>query len=678
MPKPVKWLLIAGAALVLLIIAAIVIIPLVIDVNKYKPQIEAMASKQIGRPLILGGDLKPSVFPWIGIGIRDIRLGNTPAFAEKDFVAVDEIEVRVKLLPILSGRYEIKRFVIKGASIALIKNKDGQLNTQGIGPSKERPVQAPTQPPPEPEAEGGSGLPVKDFMAEEIALKDCSVSWLDHTTGVHKEVTAINLSLSDVSLLTPIRLDFSAVADGHPVALQGSIGPLGLKPGKDPLNLDLTARLLETLALHLKGRLENAAQTPALNLAIALDPFSPRDLLARLEQPLPFEPADKTVLQKLSLQFNVAGTPEKMDVTKGVLHLDQTTMEFSAQAKELAKPNLSLSATLDELDLDRYLPPPKQDQADKTEKSAQTSAKKTDYTPLRKLILDASIQAGALKIKNSRMENIRVKAKARNGIFTLDPLDMALFQGKLAAKGRLDVRRDQPKTELSLDLGGIQAGPLVKNFLNKELIQGALNAAVQLKFDGDQVDLIRKTLDGKGELKFNDGAIVGIDLADMVRNVQSAFSLAEKPTEKPRTDFSELIVAFALNQGLMKLDSTRLNSPLVRLVADGSVDLGKETLDMRINPKFVATLVGQGDKSQRSGVTVPVLVKGTFQKPRFEPDLKGLLSQPLPGKDKISKDIEQTKKSVSQDLEENKKKVTEDLEKKAQEMLKGLPFGNKQ
>ncbi len=678
MPKPVKWVLIAGTALVLLIIAAIVIIPFFIDVNKYKPQLEAMTSKQIGRPLVLGGDLKPSVFPWIGIGIRDVRLGNTPAFAEKDFVAVDEIEVRVKLLPILSGRYEIKRFVIKGARIALIKNKDGQLNTQGIGPSNERPVQVPTPPAPKPEAEGDSALPVKDFMAQEIALKDCSVSWIDHTTGLSKEITAINLVLSDVSLVTPIRLDFSAVADGRPVALQGAIGPLGIKPGKDPLNLDLTARLLETLVLHLKGRLENATQTPTLNLAVAIDPFSPRDLLTRLNQPLPFEPADKSVLQNLSLGFNIAATPEKMDLTKGVLHLDQTKMEFNAQAKELAKPNLLLSAMLDELDLDRYLPPPKQDQTDKKEKPAQKTAEKTDYAPLRKLVLDASIQAGALKIKNSRMENIRIKATARNGIFKLDPLDMALFKGKLAATGKLDVRRDEPTTELSLDLGGIQAGPLMKNFLNKELIQGALKEAGVLKFNGDQVDLIRKTLDGKGELKFNDGAIVGVDLADMVRNVQSAFSLAEKPTEKPRTDFSELMVAFALNQGLMKLDSTKLNSPLIRLVADGNVDLSKETLDLRINPKFVATLVGQGDKSQRSGVAVPVLVKGTLQKPKFEPDLKGLLSQPLPGTEKISKDLDQTKKNINQEVEENKKKITEDLEKKTQKLLKGLPFGNKQ
>jgi AsmA protein len=211
--------------------------------------------------------------------------------------------------------------------------------------------------------------------------------------------------------------------------------------------------------------------------------------------------------------------------------------------------------------------------------------------------------------------------------------------------------------------------------MKKDIIRGALNAVLELKFTGDQLDSIRKTLGGRGQLKFNDGAVVGLDLADMVRNVQTAFGLAEKPDEKPRTDFSEMVIALAINQGQAKIDGSKLNSPLLRLLADGSADLVRETLDLRITPKFVATLVGQGDDRQRSGVMVPVLVKGKLTDPKFEPDLKSLLSQPLPGKEKISQEIEQSKEKMSQDMEKTKEKVTQDLEKKAQELLKGLPFG---
>ena len=54
-----------------------------------------------------------------------------------------------------------------------------------------------------------------------------------------------------------------------------------------------------------------------------------------------------------------------------------------------------------------------------------------------------------------------------------------------------------------------------------------------------------------------------------------------------------------------------------------------ESLDFRVEPKFVGTLKGQGDSKERGGVTVPILVKGTFSSPSFQPDLKGMLEKGL-------------------------------------------------
>ncbi|MBI5895091.1 MAG: AsmA family protein [Desulfobacterales bacterium] len=112
MPKPVKWILIVLAILVVIVITAVVVAPMVINLEKYKPRIEAEAAKALGRPVTLGGKIEPSVFPWVGVALSDIRLGNPPGFSEKDFVSVGLFEVRVKLLPLLSGDYQIRRFVV--------------------------------------------------------------------------------------------------------------------------------------------------------------------------------------------------------------------------------------------------------------------------------------------------------------------------------------------------------------------------------------------------------------------------------------------------------------------------------------------------------------------------------------------------------------------------------------
>jgi AsmA protein len=148
---------------------------------------------------------------------------------------------------------------------------------------------------------------------------------------------------------------------------------------------------------------------------------------------------------------------------------------------------------------------------------------------------------------------------------------------------------------------------------------------------GDNAGLIKKTLNGGGKLVFKDGAIKGIDLASMVRNVKVAFGLAEKPGERPKTDFTELAAPFTIKNGLVHTPQTSLKSPLLRIVASGYADLVKETLDMRVEPKVVGTIKGQGDTQDRSGLMVPVVVSGTFAEPKFRPDLKSAITQDIKG-----------------------------------------------
>lgn len=667
MPKFVKWLLAVLAAIVVLMIAGIVIATLVVDVNRYKPQIEEQMAKATGRPFTLGGDLKPSVFPWIGVSISDVHLGNPPEFKEKDMVGVDFFEVRVKLLPLLSGNIEMKRFVLKGARITIIKDPKGRLNFEGIGPTGEATPGKVEKNEPETAPKTSGELPIKDFLCKEFSITDGSLVWIDMASGVRKEVNQVNLILENISLDKAISLDFSAIADNHPVGLKGSVGPVGPVPGKSPVAIDLAISLAETIQMNLDGRVELEGQAPRFDMALNVQPFSAREVLAVLDQPLPLEPSDSGVLKKIALALELSGSTEAVSVENGVLTLDDTKMNFSARAKDFDKPDLTLKATLDKIDLDRYLPAPSEAEQTESPKSAQPdqqTAGAIDYAPLRKLVMDGRINIGNLKAKNTRMENIDIHVTAKNGIFRAAPINMDLYSGKIQVDGTFNVQGKTPKTAVDMNIANVQTGTLIKDFLNKNLIEGMLNAAITLNFNGDQPDRIRETLNGNGELKFNDGAIVGIDLANMVRNVKAAFGGQGTPEQKPRTDFSELLVPLNIKNGLASIDGSKLNSPLMRILASGDAHVAEETLNLRIDPKFVATLVGQGDtQTQRSGVTVPVLITGTFSKPKFAPDLKSMLSTSVPGKEKIT-----------QDLEKTKKKVTEDVQKKAQDLIKKLPF----
>ena len=72
MGKAVKWLFIVVGGLVALIVVALLVIPLFVDVEQYKPMIESRVSDLTGRPFRLEGKLSLSLFPWAGLYLWEI------------------------------------------------------------------------------------------------------------------------------------------------------------------------------------------------------------------------------------------------------------------------------------------------------------------------------------------------------------------------------------------------------------------------------------------------------------------------------------------------------------------------------------------------------------------------------------------------------------------------------
>lgn len=670
----IKWLAIIVGGLIVLIILILLIVPSFIDINKYKPEIEKVVAENTGCPLTLGGDLNLSLFPWVGVSLSKVQLGNPPGFQEKDFVSVKSFEVRVKFLPLLSKEVQLKRFILDEARIVVVKNKDGRLNLQAIGKQTERPMKEKKEAAP-PAGVGGMGLPIKSLTVGELAITNSSLLYIDHTKGTKQEISDLTLKLNDVSMDRPFRLAFSANLDGKPISADGTIGPIGKEPGKGTMSLDIVVKALKELQMTLKGKVVDAAVKPQFDLAIDVSPFSPRKLMAALGQGFPVATTDPKALTSVALKAGVKGDPNNVSISGGVLTLDQSTLQFTLKAKEFDKPDVAFDLNLNEIDLDRYLPPAGEKKASEEKKGAPAKKAKPDYRPLRKLVLDGTIKVGKLKAKGATVQDILVKVQGKGGLFHMDPLSLKLYQGDVNSKGSFDARQDTPKSQMDLHAKGIQVAPLLKDVMKKEIIEGNTKADVNVSMSGDEPEQIKRTLNGKGDVLFTDGAIIGIDLAGMVRNITSTFGMAEKTQTKPKTDFSELDAPFTITNGVVQTTATKMESPLLRLLAAGKADLVQETLDFRLEPKFVATIKGQGDTKERSGVTVPVLVTGTFSSPKFRPDLKGMMQEAI--KKGVGEPSELKKMIPGQSTEKGTGQTegSGSIEEKAKGLLKSLPFG---
>jgi AsmA protein len=441
----------------------------------------------------------------------------------------------------------------------------------------------------------------------------------------------------------PIKLALAARLQEGPVGVDGTIGPFGPQPGQGSVPLDLSVNAINELKLRASGSVTNPGTQPGVDLTVKADEFSPRKLLAAFGQPFPVATSDPKAIDRVALAVKLKGDANRLSVTDGVMTLDDSKLNFSLRAAEFSKPDIAFDMAVDQINLDRYLPPKteKTAAAGKPSGSGESGSKQAasqpasgkagaDYGPLRRLVLDGQLKVGKLIVENMKLQEVLLKISGKNGVINLDPFKMNLYQGSFAGKANVNVQESAPKSGVNLAISKVQIGPLLKDAAQKDFLEGTTDAQLNLTMAGDTPEMIKKTLNGQGELKFTDGAVKGFDLAAMARNIKSAFGLeAASTAERPRTDFSELIVPFSITNGVVDTSNASMKSPFVRLEASGKADLVQETLDFRVEPKLVGTIKGQGDKNVRSGVMVPVLVSGTFAAPKFRPDLKAMVQQQI-------------------------------------------------
>jgi len=635
MKKAMKWGLAIVGLLVVLVVGAVIVLPMVVDVNQYKPKIEALVSEQTGRSFTMGDDIDLSVFPWVGVRLTDVALGNAKGFKAGQMVSVKSFEVRLKVMPLFSKQIEIASFILDSPKIALEKNKAGTGNWENIGPAGgSNAADAGKKTEASSTAAASQGLPISSLSVGRCAIVNGTLSYTDAASGMIKTVSDLNVELTDISLDKPVKLDLSALVDGQPLSLSGSAGPIGSNPGKENMSVDLALKALDTLSMTIKGSLLLAEKTPGVDAAIAVDPFSPRALFEKLGQPFPVETQDATVLTKVSLAASLKGSAQSVSLSDGKLMLDDSTLTFTAGATAFDKPDIRFDLSLDKINADRYLPPKKEGgngtaaaASGSTGSSGGAASSGIDYTPLRKLVLDGKAAIGEFKVANLTMTNVTAHVTGKNGVFDLKPFSMDLYQGNSTLNARVDVRGKAPVSTVDLKTTDVQAGPLVRDGSGKDIIEGALAADVALSMTGDTPEAVKKTLGGKGSLTFTDGAIVGIDIAGTLRNAASGIGLSQNATEKPRTDFAELKIPYTASQGVVTIAGASLMSPLLRLAASGNTSLPAESLDFKVEPKLVATLKGQGDTESRSGLLIPLLITGTWQDPKIRPDMEALLKQ---------------------------------------------------
>ena len=408
--------------------------------------------------------------------------------------------------------------------------------------------------------------------------------------------------------------------------------------------LELTDLVLKALGLEITGKL-NGTQILGdanFNAELKILEFVPRDLIKALGEPLP-EVSDAGVLGRADGDVQLKATLNSVDVSEFRFGLDDSTLKGNLKVTDFASPAIRFALQLDEIDVDRYLPPAKEPVAPVPPTAAAAAgAQMIPVDTLRALNVAGTLNIGKLKAAQLRSQDISMQLKAKDGVVRVYPAKASMYDGKYQGDIKLDVRGAQPKITMDERLTGVQVGPLLKDLTGKDTLSGTTRASAKLTTSGQTPEQFTKTLNGKVDFAFTDGAVKGFNLAAMLRKAQARLNGQPLPADKEpnQTDFSSLTGTASITNGVVRNRDLLAQSPLLRVSGAGDIDLPAEKLDYLVKAKIVGSLEGQGGKglTDLKGVEIPVRLSGTFAEPKYKIELEQAVKQKA--EKKIKKKLE--------------------------------------
>ncbi len=666
MKSTFRILALVAGALSLLVIVLAVYLYFVFDANDYRDRVSDQVRAQTGRELTISGDISLSVFPWLGVRLEQASLGNAPGFGERPFARIERIEARAKLAPLFRGEVEVDRVVLGGLDLNLERDAQGRNNWDDLaGERSERDRETP---------ERGAEEAMRalaTIAVSGVEIESARVSWDDRQAGVRHELRNLSLRSGEIRAGSrfPLELGVDVESSAPPVsgrlelsgqvlldpqrsrvgiqALDVSFSGRGdaLPGGKAELKLgaqvemDLAAGTLDVSALSVRalgvdatGRIQgrDLLGEPGFSGNLAVAEFSPRQVLRSAGATVP-DMADDRALARASLNAGFEASTKSASLTGLELRLDDSLVTGEAGVTDFERQALRFDLSLDTIDLDRYLPPA----ADKPAPAATpatAAGAAPDASGLRALNLDGRLRIGALRASGIKVSDIEVVVRAAEGLVRVAPIGASLYQGRYAGNVTLDARGNALRVSADESLSGVQVGPLLRDLTGQsERLTGSANLRIKVQATGNDADAMRRSLGGNGDFRFAEGAVKGVNVAQFLREAQARLRGQPVPpdTGANQTDFSELTGTFQITNGVVRNDDLRMLSPLLRVAGNGNVDLGTERIDYRLRASLVGTLEGQGGAEREAlrGVTVPIKVGGSFDKPSYALDVETLIAE---------------------------------------------------
>ena len=657
MKKLLKFLFITVGLISVLAVVAVVAATILINPNDYKDDIVKAVKDQTGRRLDLQGDISLSFFPWLGLELGETRFSNASGFGNKPMASIKNVEVKLKLLPLLRKQVQVKTIVLDSLELDLACNRLGRCNWDDLAATSPTPEAREKVKPAGKKPSAGKKA-IAALTIGGVDIRHGQVRWTDGS-GNKTHVRNISLKTGQLAAATPmeIRLGFDLETGKPvirtPVVLQGQVTVDPSKETLDVRQLRLSLLDLELIA-SLSGK--NILQSPQLNGQLQLKPANLRGLLKQLGITMDMQ-ADALQTVALNTNFSFSQKANTISIDQLKLNLDDSKLAGDAAIGLGTTPVIRTTISVDKIDIDRYLPTgPKAVKPGKSKAKTKPVPLMIPVEPLRKLNLKGKFSLDSLKAMGIRSTSIVIPVSAEGGLISVGPSRARLYGGNYVGKQVLDVRKGAPRIQSDEKLTNVEIGGLLKDAGIFDKFSGVGNVSGNITARGIDVDDILNTLNGSARASLKNGRIKGLNLHKLVNDAKDAYEKAKgrpvqtRPKVTDEMEYANLSASAKIKNGVVSNSDLKMDGPFTKVTGAGVINLPKSTMDYRAQ-----VLISEN----KNDPPVPVRIHGPFSKLGFSVEW-----------DKILK--ERAQKEVQKRVDEERKKVEENIKKQLNQELQKL------
>ncbi|WP_373235410.1 AsmA family protein [Cohaesibacter celericrescens] len=531
--------------------------PFLINTRVVKKQISKQISDWMGLPVLVRGEPVVTVFPYLTIKLKDVQVASHLGSNKPPLVSMQVLRAEMYWLPLILGKFEVRRFHLDNPVFDLVRNADGKASWDLTGGDLISPD------------DHNNRLALSDISLGNFQISSGSAHYVDETTGRDEYLSDINLAFDWPNTGETAAIDGEFEWRDQPIQLSArSDMPMELfGGGLSPLSLQVSSPLFDA---QIEG---TAATMSSLQLEgdFSFETKSLRDWISWLGGTV--RSGESLGAASLKARSNLVGA--SVAFSDMALTIDNNRVDGVMQLDfRRDRPLIQGTLASDKLDLDAYLMP----------KSGSKALLDQSLTAkdLGLVDLDVRLSANQLALGPVKLGRTAATLVTRDRQMSFSISEAYAYGGRMEAS--LDIRPSKSEEgELSGHLrakaNGILAGTLAREMIGRAFLTGTALAEIDLQGEGENLGQIAQSANGDLSLVVTDGELNNFNLDTMQKALEPNGTVEPDALYNGDSAFDVLSIRGRMAEKTIFIDGLRVTSGKRALLGKAELNLSEMALD---------------------------------------------------------------------------------------------------